>query len=87
MPISKRRKPKDTKISQTSSNLEPVNLDGPRWIAPAMVTFFILGLLYIVTFYIAGNVVPFMNSLNALWNIGIGFGFLIIGFILSTKWR
>jgi len=87
MPISKRRKPKDTKVSETSTNLEPINLDGPRWIAPAMVTFFILGLIYIVTFYIAGSSVPIMNSLNALWNIAIGFGFLMIGFILSTKWR
>jgi hypothetical protein len=87
MPISRRRKPKDDKVSQTSTNFEPINLDGPRWIAPAMVTFFILGLIYIVTFYIAGSSVPGMNSLNALWNIAIGFGFLIVGFILSTKWR
>jgi hypothetical protein len=87
MPISKRRKPKDEKVSQTSSNLQPVNFDSARWVAPAMVTFFILGLIYIVAFYIAGNSIPFMNSLNALWNIGIGFGFLVIGFILSTKWH
>jgi hypothetical protein len=87
MPISRRRKPKDDKVSQTSNSFEPINLDGPRWIAPAMVTFFVIGLIYIVTFYIAGSSVPGMNSLNALWNIAIGFGFLIIGFILSTKWR
>lgn len=87
MPISRRRKPKDDKVSRTSTKFEPINLDGPRWIAPAMVTFFIIGLIYIVTFYIAGSSVPGMNSLNALWNIAIGFGFLIIGFILSTKWR
>ena len=88
MPISKKRK--KTELSQTHDkqvSQEPVNFDSPRWIAPLMVAFFIIGLLYVITFYLAGSSVPGMSSLSAAANIGIGFSFIIIGFFLSTKWR
>ena len=88
MPISKKRK--KTELSQTHEkqvSQEPVNFDSPRWVAPLMVAFFIIGLLYVITFYLAGSSVPGMSSLSAAANIGIGFSFIIIGFFLSTKWR
>jgi hypothetical protein len=88
MPISKKRK--KTELSQTHEkqlSQEPVNFDSPRWVAPLMSAFFIIGLLYVITFYLAGSSVPGMSSLNAAANIGIGFSFIIIGFFLSTKWR
>jgi hypothetical protein len=88
MPISKKRK--KTELSQTHDkqvDQEPVNFDSPRWVAPLMVTFFIVGLLYVITFYLAGSSVPGMSSLSAAANIGIGFSFIIVGFFLSTKWR
>jgi len=70
-----------------SYKTKPVRLDSPRWLAPAMVIFFLLGLIYIVTYYLAGNDVPLMNDLPALGNVGIGFGFISIGFFLATKWK
>ena len=88
MPISKKRK--KTELSQTHEkqvSQEPVNFDSPRWVAPLMSAFFIIGLLYVITFYLAGSSVPGMSSLSAAANIGIGFSFIIIGFFLSTKWR
>jgi hypothetical protein len=88
MPISKKRK--KTELSQVHDkqvSQEPVNLDSPRWIAPLMVAFFIIGLVYVITFYLAGSSVPGMSSLSAAANIGIGFSFIIVGFFLSTKWR
>jgi hypothetical protein len=88
MPISKKRK--KTELSQTHDKQvaqEPVNVDSPRWVAPLMVAFFIIGLLYVITFYLAGSSVPGMSSLSAAANIGVGFSFIIVGFFLSTKWR
>ena len=88
MPISKKRK--KTQLSQVHDkqvSQEPVNFDSPRWVAPLMVAFFIIGLLYVITFYLAGSSVPGMSSLSAAANIGIGCSFIIIGFFLSTKWR
>ena len=88
MPISKKRK--KTELSQVHDKQvaqEPVNFDSPRWVAPLMVAFFIIGLLYVITFYLAGSSVPGMSSLSAAANIGVGFSLIIIGFFLSTKWR
>ena len=88
MPISKKRKKTElSQIHDKQVSQEPVNFDSPRWIAPLMVAFFIIGLLYVITFYLAGSSVPGMSSLSAAANIGIGFSFIIIGFFLSTKWR
>jgi hypothetical protein len=62
-------------------------IGSPNWLAPVMVACFCVGLLYIVAFYIAGNQIPVMQDLNALVNVGIGFGFIIVGFVLSTRWQ
>lgn len=89
MPVSKRRK-KDNYAPIAGSegvSREPVNFDSPRWLAPTMVTFMIVGLLWVVVFYIAGNDIPFMANLGNLGNVGIGFGLMSVGFIMSTKWR
>ena len=90
MPESRRRKkaaytPPPQKEGSSSPSRVPVKLDGARWIAPAMVTMFIIGLLWIVIWYIAPDN-PIMGPL-AGWNVAIGFVFIAIGFILSTKWR
>lgn len=60
----------------------------PRWLAPAMVAFGVLGILWIGVYYIVGNFVPLSfleNQPN--WNLAIGFSGLIIAIILSTRWH
>lgn len=88
MPESRVRRRKRTAAAvEQSSSTTPVNFDSPRWLAPTMVTFFLVGLLWIVVFYIAGSDVPLMRDLNNLANVGIGFGFLAVGFVLATRWK
>ena len=58
----------------------------PRWYAVLMVGLMLLGLLWIVVYYVAGRQIPFMVSLNA-WNFAIGFGAMIIGLVMSMRWR
>ena len=58
----------------------------PRWYAPLMVTLMVLGLLWIVVYYVAGDRIPFMVSLSA-WNFAIGFGAMVIGLVMSMRWR
>ncbi|MCZ2858791.1 cell division protein CrgA [Blastococcus sp. VKM Ac-2987] len=58
----------------------------PRWYAPVMVTLMLLGLLWIVVYYVAGDQIPFMVSLGA-WNFAIGFGAMVAGLIMSMRWR
>lgn len=89
MPLSRGRKKKDAPYvpEQAKGERKIARIGSPAWLAPAMVACFVIGLLYIVVFYIAGSQVPLMRDLSALINVGIGFGFIIVGFALSTKWQ
>ena len=88
MPESKGRK-KEVRYTpeQAKGERKVARLGSPRWLAPVMSACFIIGLVYIVVFYIAGSSIPIMRDLNSLINVAIGFGFICIGFILSTRWH
>jgi hypothetical protein len=61
----------------------------PRWLAPAMVGSWLVGLAWIATYYVTASTntnVPLLTSLGN-WNLGIGFSLIIVGVVLSTKWR
>ncbi|MGY2080642.1 cell division protein CrgA [Modestobacter sp. SYSU DS0657] len=58
----------------------------PRWYAPVMIGLMLLGLLWIVVYYVAGQDLGFMVSLGA-WNFAIGFGAMVAGLIMSMRWR
>lgn len=86
MPESKSRKkglytpPPEDRVSR-----KPVRIGSPRWVAPAMVAFFVLGLVWIVAYYVAPQA-PYINDLT-YWNVAIGFALIGVGFIFSTKWK
>ncbi|WP_131738796.1 cell division protein CrgA [Actinomadura roseirufa] len=61
----------------------------PRWLVPTMVGLWLIGLAWIAVFYVTastGTDVPFMSDLHN-WNLGIGFTAIILGVVLSTRWR
>lgn len=57
----------------------------PVWFKPVMVGFMLLGLAWILVFYISGQQYP-IPGLNA-WNLLIGLGIALIGFLMTTRWR
>jgi hypothetical protein len=57
----------------------------PRWLAPLMVTSWILGVGWISTWYVWQDA-PLLGTLGN-WNLAIGFALIIFGVILSTRWR
>jgi hypothetical protein len=57
----------------------------PRWLAPAMLGSLLVGLVWIATFYVSGSNLP-VNALGS-WNLVVGFGFLVGGVVLATKWH
>ena len=63
----------------------PVKLSSPRWLVPLMLAFFVIGLLWIVVYYITEQQLP-IEAIGP-WNIAVGFGFIAVGFALSTQWR
>ena len=57
----------------------------PRWLAPTMLGSLLFGLAWIATFYVSNGSLP-ISALNS-WNLVVGFGFLVGGVVLSTKWH
>jgi hypothetical protein len=57
----------------------------PRWLVPTMLGSLVLGLVWIALFYVTQGSLPIAALSD--WNLVIGFGFIISGVVLSTKWR
>ncbi|MGK9148358.1 cell division protein CrgA [Plantibacter flavus] len=55
------------------------------WFKPVMFGFMLLGLAWIIVYYLSGTVLP-VQSLGP-WNILVGFGIAFIGFLMTTRWR
>jgi hypothetical protein len=58
----------------------------PRWLVPTMLGCLLFGLAWIAFFYVTGGDNPVQSALGD-WNLVAGFGFIIVGVGLSTKWR
>jgi hypothetical protein len=58
----------------------------PSWYPIVMAALLLIGLAYIVVYYMAGDSIPLMRSLGN-WNFAVGFGFLIVGLGLAVGWR
>ena len=56
------------------------------WVGPAIVVCLVLGLIWIVVYYLSQGSIPGLSSLGA-WNLVIGFVFIIAGVTLATRWR
>ena len=84
MPESRSRK-KPTPTPQTARPAAPEG--NPRWLVPVMLGLMVLGLVWVVTYYITsangGYPVPALER----WNLAVGFGLMIAGFVLTTRWR
>ena len=57
----------------------------PRWFASVMVGFLIAGLIWVVIYYLTQAKYPIPDIGN--WNLVAGFGVLLIGFGMLTRWR
>ena len=51
-----------------------------------MLALFAIGILWIVVFYLTNGDMPIFPSIDN-GHLLIGFGFIVLGFVLSTQWR
>ena len=94
MPTSSSRK-KSVKPSQANLGegaRKEADAPNPAWFAPVMFGFMLLGLVWIITYYVTGAQFPlgsfFVAPFNiGNWNIAVGFGIALVGFIMSTRWK
>ncbi len=55
------------------------------WFKPVMFGFMLVGLAWIIVFYVSQSALP-IPSIGS-WNILVGFGIMFIGFLMTTRWR
>ncbi|UQX88573.1 cell division protein CrgA [Jatrophihabitans telluris] len=90
MPKSKvRKKPSYSATPAAASGPSASNKQlrpSPTWYPVTLVVLLVVGLAYIVVYYMAGEHVPLMKDLGS-WNFGVGFVFLLSGLIMAVRWR
>jgi uncharacterized membrane protein len=89
MPKSKvRKKTAYTPPTGAASNRTPVKVKGPThpvYVA-VMLGLMLLGLAWLVANYLAGDSIPFMVALGS-WNFLIGFALIVVGLLMTMRWR
>lgn len=64
---------------------EPNTAPNPVWFKPVMLGFMLLGLAWVLLFYLSSGTLP-IPGIGA-WNLAVGFGIALIGFLMTTRWR
>lgn len=93
MPKSKVRK----KAAYTAPTHKPTEKEQraagpshPAYVA-VMLGLMVLGLIWLVVNYIAGDKLPFMAALSGGggmdWNFVVGFGLIVVGLLMTMGWR
>lgn len=90
MPESRTRKRyEDKQKLKAPRDTKPKRVKAPssrRWVPPTFITVGLLGVAWLITYYIAGLSIPFMSDLGN-WNILIGMGGMAAAFGIATLWR
>lgn len=84
---SKRKVSEKAALAEKRAKVD--RLSGPAdrsWVPWAFVPTGLLGVLWLVVYYITGYRIPVMRDLGD-WNIAIGIGLMAIAFSLTTLWK
>ncbi|WP_371406175.1 cell division protein CrgA [Kribbella sp. NBC_00662] len=85
MPESSSRNKKKTEKVKVEKTPKRPRTTSRVWVAPLMLFCWLLGLAWLVVFYVAGQDIPVMDDLGN-WNLLIGMGLIAVGFVVSTQW-
>lgn len=90
MPKSRKRKTaKGHNVQADDMEVRPSWNEGmklsPSWWAPTMVTLMLIGLVYVVVYYMTKGQYPIPNIGN--WNLAVGLGIAFVGFLMTLRWR
>ena len=85
MPESSSRNKKKTEKVKAEKTPKKPRTTSRVWVAPLMLACWLLGLAWLVVFYVAGQNIPVMDDLGN-WNLLIGMGLIAVGFVVSTQW-
>ena len=57
----------------------------PGWLVPTMVGLMVLGVLWVVVYYVTQGEYPV--GAWGYYNVAAGMGFLLAGFLVATRWQ
>lgn len=57
-----------------------------RWVPPTFIAVGLLGVAWLLVYYVAGTSIPFMTALGN-WNILIGMAGMAAAFVIATLWK
>lgn len=83
-----KKKAKNRSEAKAASNrrLQSVRIADRAWVPYVFVPVGLLGVIWLVVFYIAGATLPFMAVLGN-WNFLIGLGLIAASFFIATFWK
>lgn len=85
--VTKDARPVSSTSTGASRTPVKVNTGGtPAWYKAIMFGLMILGLAWLIFYYIAGDQVAWLGQLGP-WNYAIGFAGMILGLLMTMGWR
>ena len=66
---------------------KPSDVPNPVWFKPVMFGFMLLGLVWIVLYYITSSTVQLPIPAFGQANIFVGFGLVLVGFLMTPWWK
>lgn len=89
-PTNLRKRPAKPEVPDSVKVAKKSDGANPAWFLPVTLTLMILGLIWIMVYYISQTVYPLGSgtpiNLGA-GNIVIGFGLMMVGFGFLTRWK
>jgi Cell division protein CrgA len=86
VPESRRRKKDDDSYRAPNRAVPVEQQHSGRWVPVTASVLLVLGLVWIVVFYVAGSDIAFLTALGN-WNLLIGMGSIVLGFLVLTRWK
>jgi hypothetical protein len=88
VPVSRRRKKKSTTpvVTPAGPAKRSAPPPSPPWYGGLILAMFVLGIVWLLVYYLSNGGVLGLEHLQG-WNLLIGFGFVVVGLGLATRWR
>jgi hypothetical protein len=87
VPESKRRKKKSAGPTEAVAVSARHQTGNPSWFVPVVLGLMVVGLAWVVVFYLTSGKSDLPIPAIGRWNLAIGFGLMISGFGMLTRWK
>jgi hypothetical protein len=88
VPVSRPRKKKSTSavVAPAAANRRAAPPPSPPWYGGLILAMFVVGIVWLLTYYLSNGNLAGMSAIGG-WNLLVGFGFVVVGLGLATRWR